>query len=71
VDVPPCIRCLSDAAKVRVEEDTGCRRLSVSQHLESHRTLNIKAVGFVGMVLVDGTKVWERYIWTRGSRRGE
>jgi hypothetical protein len=31
----PCIRCLSDAAEVRAEEDTGCRRLVVSRHPES------------------------------------
>jgi hypothetical protein len=29
--------------------------------------LNTKVVGFVGVVPGDGTKVWERYIWTRGG----
>jgi hypothetical protein len=41
-----CVRRLSNAAKVRAEEEMECRQLLVSQHPESRRTLNIKVIGF-------------------------
>jgi hypothetical protein len=68
MDAFQCVRGLSDDAEVRAEEEMECRRLSVSQHPESRWTLNTKVIGFVGVVPGDGTKVWERYIWTRGEQ---